>query len=573
MQALNQQAGTIDSLYRGDWKKNLRHGFGIQLYPNGARYIGNWKKGLAEGFGRLEFIDGTFYEGNFSKNYIQWGKLYFFNGTYFEGFFDGTKDLFKNGRIMFRDGEIFTGTWSPDGIVLSGFLQTEDGKKLPLINKDIIREQQHNISGKIIYWKKGIIYEGGLRKHNYDQKGFVYGNFMHPFYFECNMKNGKYNGRYFYNSLFYGFSTHEFYSKGKEIGTWRYMTSKGYEYVADTSTKNQIVKFPFLNRDHYEGEINMWCEKILLVLGIYNMWEEDNGTYKQIRVINCDSITTQRDIRKRIFTFDKTSDLIMKKRKDFKRNTFSNECGTYYLEDGASFKGHVINDYVHCHRKDLLRLMNFGQRDNKNFPIQRIDCFFNAFNLRSDKFNINNAKFFRGTLINGNKTGYCHVVSRKGDEFRGFYTNDKQCGHGYYVEKNHFSYIGSFRDNNMNGHGTMMIPKKELLKGEFFDGIMKGLGYIKYFDSSIEFFGQIMNNLKNGRGVLKFKNNYKFEGIFKNDEIDTSEQAGKLINKEEEKVEEGTFLPSTDQTVGLLQTSEGHFYVLDFKNGVVKKTS
>lgn len=568
------QAGVVDGLYRGEWKSSQRHGFGIQLFPNGARYIGNWKKGMAQGFGRLEFLDGTFYEGSFHQNKITWGKLVYFSGTYFEGQFDGAKDLFKSGKVVFRDGEVFHGTWAPDGMLLSGHLLTEDNQKVTLHAQNIVREPIPGVSGKIIYWHKGMIYEGGLRRGNYDGKGYVYGNFMHPFYFECNFKNGKYNGRYLYTSLYYGFSTQEHYAGGKEVGTWRYMTSKGYEYVADTSTKKQVVRFPFLNRDYYEGEINMWCENIVLVLGIYYQWEEGDENHRQIRVINCDSITTWRNIRKKAYGFDKVSEIIARKAKDFKRANCSGESGVCLLEDGSVYRGQVVGDYVTCHRKDLVRLI-----DSKRLGSARvleipppISLYANQAS-NPDSFNVVSAQFFRGTLINGAKTGFCHVINARGDEFRGFYSDDKKSGFGYYSRNGAFTYIGNFKSDEINGQGTMMVREKEMLKGEFMNGLLGGLGYIKYFNSNIEFFGQVQNSTRNGKGVLKFNNNFKFEGMFKDDEIDTSAENGKLINKEEEMVEEGTFLPSKDQGIGLLQTTDGKYYVLDFKNGVVRKTS
>lgn len=568
------QAGVVDGLYRGEWKSSQRHGFGIQLFPNGARYIGNWKKGMAQGFGRLEFLDGTFYEGSFHQNKITWGKLVYFSGTYFEGQFDGAKDLFKSGKVVFRDGEVFHGTWAPDGMLLSGHLLTEDNQKVTLHAQNIVREPIPGVSGKIIYWHKGMIYEGGLRRGNYDGKGYVYGNFMHPFYFECNFKNGKYNGRYLYTSLYYGFSTQEHYAGGKEVGTWRYITSKGYEYVADTSTKKQVVRFPFLNRDYYEGEINMWCENIVLVLGIYYQWEEGDENHRQIRVINCDSITTWRNIRKKAYGFDKVSEIIARKAKDFKRANCSGESGVCLLEDGSVYRGQVVGDYVTCHRKDLVRLI-----DSKRLGSARvleipppISLYANQAS-NPDSFNVVSAQFFRGTLINGAKTGFCHVINARGDEFRGFYSDDKKSGFGYYSRNGAFTYIGNFKSDEINGQGTMMVREKEMLKGEFMNGLLGGLGYIKYFNSNIEFFGQVQNSTRNGKGVLKFNNNFKFEGMFKDDEIDTSAENGKLINKEEEMVEEGTFLPSKDQGIGLLQTTDGKYYVLDFKNGVVRKTS
>lgn len=573
MQALVEQAGMFEHLYRGEWKRFKRHGFGIQLFPNGSKFIGNWKKGVAEGFGRLEFVDGTLYEGNFVNNRIVWGKLVYFNGTYFEGHFDGINDLFKNGKIVFRDGEVFNGTWDPHGVILSGHLMLDGGLKLALQSENLVRESVPGAAGKIIYWKKGLIYEGGLKRGNYDQQGFVYGNFRHPFYFECNMKHGRYNGRYLYNSLFYGFSTLEHYINGKEVGTWRYLTSRGYEYAADTSTKHQVVYFPFLSKDFYEGEIEMWCEKIVLVLGIYYQYQED-GTFKQIRVINCDNITSWRNIRNRAYPFDRVSELMIKRQKELRRGHLGTESGVCILEDGSIYRGTVIGDIVVCHRKDLHRMIDQLRRlSPRSLSITLPISYYSNRQVSHDGFNVVSSQFFRGTILKGQKTGFCHIINFRGDEFRGFFIEDKKTGFGFYSRAGALTYIGNFKEDEINGQGTMMIHEREMLKGEFINGLLGGLGYIKYFHSNIEFFGQVDRSSRNGKGVLKFQNNYKFEGTFRDDEIDTSAEVGRLINKEEEMVEEGTFLPSKDQGIGLLQTVDGRFYILDFKQGVVRKTS
>lgn len=65
MQFLEARLGFSNSFFKGNWKNGKRHGFGVQLFPNGARFVGNWKKDKAQGFGRLEYVNGTFYEGNF----------------------------------------------------------------------------------------------------------------------------------------------------------------------------------------------------------------------------------------------------------------------------------------------------------------------------------------------------------------------------------------------------------------------------------------------------------------------------------------------------------------------------
>jgi hypothetical protein len=578
MHSLINQAGLIDALYRGNWKNGQRHGYGVQLFPNGAKYTGNWKKNSGEGFGRLDLLDGTFYEGNFANSLIQSGRLNYFNGTYFEGDFDGERDLFKSGRIVFRDNEVFKGSWSPDGIVLSGHLLLGDGKRLLLDSNNIVREETMNVSGKVIYWKKGVIYEGGLVGGNYDKKGFIYGNYRHPFYFESNISKSRFHGRYIYTSLYYGFCTEEYYSKGKEVGTWRYRTSKGYEYIGDTSTKRQIVRFPFLNNDHYEGELSIWCENITLVSGAYYMNNASPDSPQQdqnkmIRVINCDSITTQKDIVKRMHSFDVVCDIIEQMRHEYKRNNFCNENGLCYFDDGSVYKGHIINNYLNCHKNDFLRLTT-GKRSMapRKFEIKTLgNIYNNSYMPLVEDVNVNSLKLFKGTMIDGMKTGFCETITRSDTTYKGFYQENHKSGFGFYEVKDQFKFVGYFKNGKMNGDGTMITACKDTLKGVFVDGFLKGLGYIKYSSNNIEFFGQLLNNMKNGKGVLKFSNNYRFEGLFKNDNIDTSEERGRLVCKADETVEEGLYLPSQDFTIGFLRTVEGNDYIFDFKSGAVRK--
>lgn len=577
MHCLIQQATLIDSLYKGSWISGKRDGFGIQLFPNGARFIGNWKDDVAHGFGRLELSDGTYYEGNYLKNSIQWGKLVYYNGSYFEGDFDGFKDLFKDGKFVFRDSEVFHGVWSPDGVILSGHLMRCDGSHIKLQGEDLVREPYLNYSGKIVYWKKGLIYEGGLRNGNYHKQGFTYGNYLHPFYSESNYKRQKFHGRYKYNSVFYGFSTEEFYNEGKAIGNWTYQTSKGYEYVADTSTKKHFVRFPFLNKDYYEGEINMWCHNIVLVSGTYHLFQEELKTYKLIRVINCNSITTQKDIRKRYNCFADVNVLIERTREESKRVFLSSESLGHFLDDGSTFKGQVLNNYIQCHRNDFVKLMNLKQQ--RSPPILSIESCGRLFfrkRLRkssADEQPLESLRFFKGVLIKGSKNGFCHFVDNAGSEFKGFYLDDKKVGFGFYKVENKFKYAGNFSDGSINGQGTMITQGQQLIKGEFANGFLKGLGYIRYLNNNMEFFGEMLQSLRHGKGVLKFNNDYKFEGKFCEDKIDDSEKSCRLICKKTDSLEEGTYLPSKDlPTLGFFAGLSGNYYILDFDKGFVKKT-
>ena len=206
------------------------------------------------------------------------GRLKYFSGTEFEGTFYEESCLFKEGIITFRDDEKFVGSWSVNGITISGYLQTNSNKKLKFESKNLVRLGNELTNSKIIYHNKGCIYEGGLHNGHYDGKGFFYSNYQHPFYFECNYSKQKYNGRYVYHSCYYGFQTEEHYLRGKEKGVWKYKTVRGYEYIGDTATKKQVVKFPFLNDDVYEGDLKIWACNIKLVSGRYSMNIRDKKT-------------------------------------------------------------------------------------------------------------------------------------------------------------------------------------------------------------------------------------------------------------------------------------------------------
>lgn len=50
-------------VYKGEWKGNVRHGYGVQVWPDGARYEGYWENGKATGRGKFTHVDGDIYDG------------------------------------------------------------------------------------------------------------------------------------------------------------------------------------------------------------------------------------------------------------------------------------------------------------------------------------------------------------------------------------------------------------------------------------------------------------------------------------------------------------------------------
>ena len=45
-------------------KDKTRHGFGIQVWPDGAKYEGQWENNMANGKGRYYHSSGDVYDGD-----------------------------------------------------------------------------------------------------------------------------------------------------------------------------------------------------------------------------------------------------------------------------------------------------------------------------------------------------------------------------------------------------------------------------------------------------------------------------------------------------------------------------
>ena len=64
-----------EMVYSGGWFKGLRHGFGHQVYANGAEYIGEWHYGVRTGEGKYIVNDVMMFTGEFELKPIK-GKLF-----------------------------------------------------------------------------------------------------------------------------------------------------------------------------------------------------------------------------------------------------------------------------------------------------------------------------------------------------------------------------------------------------------------------------------------------------------------------------------------------------------------
>lgn len=101
--------------YEGEWKNDLRDGYGTQVYCFGDTYVGYWKEDKHHGEGTLTQKDGTVYEGKlFDMGAITGcGKVTYPNGDVYEGQVKFSKREGR-GKITYKDGRIFEGKWLDD---------------------------------------------------------------------------------------------------------------------------------------------------------------------------------------------------------------------------------------------------------------------------------------------------------------------------------------------------------------------------------------------------------------------------------------------------------------------------
>lgn len=117
--------GTVDAepyfikeTYQGQWKDNMKHGYGVQTYKNGDRYEGQWLRDKRHGEGvlwvrvpgskskfRREFTGGWFEDKRCGA-----GTCYYSNADRYEGQWrDGKRH--GQGHMHYVNGDIYEGSW------------------------------------------------------------------------------------------------------------------------------------------------------------------------------------------------------------------------------------------------------------------------------------------------------------------------------------------------------------------------------------------------------------------------------------------------------------------------------
>jgi radial spoke head protein 1 len=102
------------AIYIGEWFRNVRHGYGRMVYPDGSRYIGRWVNGKRSGVGRYVYKDGSSYDGSWLKDEKHGSGIYqLLDGSCFTGTFQ--HNHFVSGEWRLASGTVrYIGNFEKD---------------------------------------------------------------------------------------------------------------------------------------------------------------------------------------------------------------------------------------------------------------------------------------------------------------------------------------------------------------------------------------------------------------------------------------------------------------------------
>ena len=220
-------------IYKGYWNiNNQRHGYGINISPEGNIYKGLWKEDKIDNYGLIMDLEGNYYKGELK-----------------EGKFEG------KGEIFVKDKSKYIGTFMDDYPNGNGILENyENSTKY---NGDILNGKKEG-KGKLEY-KDGTIYEGDFKNDVYEGNGKL----IFP--------NGrKYEGEF-----------HDGKIKGKGKFTWE--DGKIYEGEYEDFMKKGFGKFYWNENKYYSGQ---WLNNKQHGKGtIHYDGKEINGTFRFGKII------------------------------------------------------------------------------------------------------------------------------------------------------------------------------------------------------------------------------------------------------------------------------------------------
>jgi hypothetical protein len=122
------------SFFEGEWRDNVQNGRGMFQWKNGSVYDGQWKDGIRYGQGTLKVADGFFYEGQWGSNSMDGrGYCVYPDGQRYEGMWaKGKKE--GRGTIVFPNGAVYEGRFKDDEIEGQGTMKISSNVSVPRVS-------------------------------------------------------------------------------------------------------------------------------------------------------------------------------------------------------------------------------------------------------------------------------------------------------------------------------------------------------------------------------------------------------------------------------------------------------
>lgn len=156
-------------VYEGNWIDDKAHGYGVYTHTDGAKYVGYWEEDKQHGKGVETWPDGGKYEGDYEggKKHGK-GKFHWADGSMYEGEFF-LNNIQGKGIYSWSDGRKFDGDWKKNKMDGQGVFTWADGRKYV---GEYLEDKKHG-KGEFI-WPDGRKYVGDWKNGKQDGLGTYY---------------------------------------------------------------------------------------------------------------------------------------------------------------------------------------------------------------------------------------------------------------------------------------------------------------------------------------------------------------------------------------------------------------
>ena len=124
---------------------------------------------------------------------------------------------------------------------------------------------------------------------------------------------------------------------------------------------------------------------------------------------------------------------------------------------------------------------------------------------------------YEGEFENGVREGVGKMTYQNGDTYEGEFKNDVREGDGKMTHPNGDIDEGDFKNNKNNGKLIIYTKEKKIFEGKINENQELTGNLNLLYESGEEYIGPINNNLREGHGTYKYKDERIYEGEFKND--------------------------------------------------------